>query len=305
VPEAVAAVIDRALALDPEIRFADAAEMSEALAAAARAAYRSVPGPSDLALLFAPLRGSPDVDPADAATQTAVEPAASPHHTPPGADAFFRAVVQTARDLGVDVDAALAAAGVDPKVFAAGAPTTRAQLVDFFEHAANIAGDASLGVKLAVALPLGASGALDYATRTSRTMGEALQRLARIYGFVSDRVGLDIEEDGDRVYLVSRRSEGAPTGPQITEFITALILVRAREALRSSVPLVSIGLSHARLPGAMDLAETFGAPVRYEQPRDEIVLPRSVLYLPFETSDPMVAELLERHTERLTKHPSG
>lgn len=53
----------------------------------------------------------------------------------------------------------------------------------------------------------------------------------------------------------------------------------------------------------MDLAETLGAPVLYGQPRDEIVMPRSMLYLRFETSDPMVADLLERHTERLTKRP--
>jgi hypothetical protein len=30
-----------------------------------------------------------------------------------------------------------------------------------------------------------------------------------------------------------------------------------------------------------------------------------VLYMRFETSDPLVADLLERHTERLTKRPTG
>ena len=309
VPAPIAAVIDRALERDPAARFADAEAMRDALIAASREAYGSVPGQAELALLFAPLRTTGGVDPADAVTQTAIEHVpvalqAPTPATPPAADAFFRAVVQTARDLGVDADAALAAAGVDLAAFAAGAHATRAELVDFFERASAIAAEPSLGVKIAFALPLGATGALDYATRTSRTMGEALRRLSRIYGFVTDRVGLDIEEDGDRVRLISCRPEGAPTGPQITEFVTALILMRAREALRSAVPLVSIHLTHARIAGAMDLAETFGAPVFYEQRQDEIVLPRSVLYLPFETSDPLVAEVLEQHTERFTKRPT-
>ena len=104
--------------------------------------------------------------------------------------------------------------------------------------------------------------------------------------------------------LVYRPNEGAPTGPQITEFLTSVVLMRARDALRTSVPVTSVAFRHAKVEGGLDLSEILGAPVAYEQPRDEIVMPRSVLFLRFETSDPMVADLLERHTERLTKRPS-
>jgi hypothetical protein len=303
VPPRIAEVIDRSLALVPDRRWADAATMREALRAAARDAFGSVPGASDLALLFA--RG--DFTPSsDATTQVAQAPGTPPRHAPPPqADALFRAVVRTARELGVDDNAALAAAGVDLTAFEAGTPGTSAQLVDFFEHAARLANEPSLGVKIAARLPLGSTGALDYVTRTSQTFGDALDRMARFYAFVSDRVGLVMEEHGEYVHMITQRTEGAPTGPQITEFITAIFMVRAQDALRTPLPFVSVRFSHPRVPGAADLSETFHAPVVYDQPRDEFVLPRAVMSARLETSDPMVAALLESHTQRMTKRPPG
>jgi hypothetical protein len=295
VPEPIAAVLDRALAREAASRFSDATEMREALIAAARTAWGNVPGASDLALLFAAGKDS-DTLQAEAVTLVARAPTtAAPTHAPPGADAFFRAIVQTVRDLGFDADAALAALP--------GHESTSSNLVDFLEHAAKVGGEPSLGVKTAFSLPLGATGALDYATRTSSTLRDAFERTARLLSYVTDRVRLVIEEEGDRVHLVCRTNEGAPSGPQITEFLVAVVLTRAREALRSGVPLLSIGFRHARIEGGLDLSEMFGAPVAYEQARDEIIMPRSVLFLRFETSDPMVAALLEQHTERLTKRP--
>jgi hypothetical protein len=301
VPERVAAVIDRSLARKAEERFASAEEMREALIAASRAAWNSVPGPHDLALMFAPSR-IVDRESAEAITQVAQEPTPVTQHSPPGADAFFRAIVHTARDLGVDANAALEAIGITPSKLAE-TPATPAHFVDFLENAARIGGQPSLGVKMAFGLPLGASGALDYATRTSSTLRDAIERTSRLFSYVSDRVRILLEEEGDHVRVVFRPNEGMPTGPQAAEFLVAIVLHRARDALRSPVPVTEIHFTHPRVEGGMDLSEIFNTPVKYEQPRDEIVMPRSILYLRFETSDPMVADLLERHTSRMTKRP--
>jgi hypothetical protein len=302
VPEPVGAVIDRALARKAEERCSSAEEMREALIAASRAAWGSVPGAHDLALLFAPARGVIDRESAEAITQVAQEPTPVTSHTPPGADAFFRAIVHTARDLGVDANAALEAVGIVPSKLAE-TPSTSQHLVGFLENAARIGDQPSLGVKMAFGLPLGASGALDYATRTSSTLRDAIERTSRLLSYVSDRVRLLLEEEGDHVRVVFRPNEGAPTGPQIAEFLVAVVLHRARDALRSPVPITEIHFAHPRVKDGMDLAEVFNTPVKYDQAKDEIVLPRSILYLRFETSDPMVADLLERHTSRMTKRP--
>ena len=301
VPEAVAAVIDRALARSAGDRFATADEMREALITSSRAAWSSVPGPHDLALLFAPTRHM-DRDSAEAMTQVAQEPTPVTHHAPPGADVFFRGVVHTARDLGVDTDAALEAIGVVPSKLAE-TPATSGLAVAFLEAAARIGKQPSLGVKTAFGLPLGASGALDYATRTSSTLRDAIERTSRLLDYVTDRVRIVLEEEGDHVRVVFRPNEGAATGPQITEFIIGIVLHRARDALRSPVPITEIHFAHPRVEGGMDLAEIFNAPVKYEQERDEIVMPRSIMYLRFETSDPLLADLLDRHTSRMTKRP--
>ena len=303
VPEPVAAVVDRVLARKADERHATADEMREALIGASRLAWGNVPGAHDLALLFAPAgRTAIDRESAEAITQIAQEPTPVTSHAPPGADAFFRAIVHTARDLGVDTNAALQAIGIVPSKLAE-TPTTSKHLVDFLENAARIAEQPSLGVKTAFGLPLGATGALDYATRTSSTLRDAIERTSRLLSYVSDRVRLLMEEEGDHVRVVFRPNEGAPTGPQIAEFLIAVVLHRARDALRSPVPITEIHLAHPRVEGGMDLSEIFNAPVKYDQPRDQIVMPRSILYLRFETSDPMVADLLERHASRQTKRP--
>ena len=298
-PEPIASVLDRALAYDPAQRWADAAEMRDALISASHAAWGGVPGAGDIALLFAPTGATIAPLEADALTRIAPLVQDAP---PPGLDAFFRAIVQTVRELGFDADAALVATGIDPKTLGEHQPTS-SHLVDFLEHAARIANEPSIGVKTAIKLPLGAGGALDYATRTSNTLRDAIERTARLFSYVSERVRLILEEDGDRVHLVYRPNEGAPTGPQVTEFLVSVVLMRARDALRTSVPVTSVSFRHARVEGGLDLAELLGAPVSFEQARDEIVMPRSVLFLRFETSDPMVADLLERHAERLTQRP--
>jgi len=214
VPEPVAAVVDRVLLRRPDDRFASADEMRDALVDASRAAWGNVPGAHDLALLFAPDARALERDPADAITQVAQEPTpVTKHQTPPGADAFFRAIVHTARDLGVDANAALEASGIDPAKLAE-TPATSAHFVDFLENAARIGGQPSLGVKMAFGLPLGATGALDYATRSSSTLREAIERTARLLSYVSDRVRILLEEEGDRVRVVFRANPGAPTGPQ-------------------------------------------------------------------------------------------
>jgi hypothetical protein len=300
-PEPIAAVIDRALARNVEDRASSAEDMREALIAASRTAWNSVPGAHDLALLFAPTRGI-DRESAEAITQVAQEPTPVTHQSPPGADAFFRGIVHTVRDLGVDANAALEAIGIAPAKLTE-TPATSTHFVDFLESAARIGNQPSIGVKTAFGLPLGASGALDYATRTSSTLRDAIERTARLLGYVTDRVRLLLEEEGDHVRLVFRPNEGAARGAQATEFLIAVVLHRARDALRSPVPISEIHFTHARPDGGMDLAEIFNARVKYGQGRDEIVMPRSILYLRFETSDPVVADLLERHTSRMTKRP--
>jgi hypothetical protein len=301
VPEPVANAIDHALARRAEDRLSSADEMREALLAASRAAWSNVAGAHDLALLFASTRNV-DRESAEAITQVAQEPTPVTPHAPPGADGFFRAIVHTARDLGVDADAALEAIGVAPSKLAETQATPR-YLVEFLENAARIGNQPSLGVKMAFGLPLGASGALDYATRTSSTLRDAIERTSRLLSYVTDRVRLLLEEEGDHVRVVFRTTEGAPSGPQIAEFLIAIVLHRARDALRTSVPIKAIHFMHPKVAGGMDLEEMFGAPVKYEQERDEFVMSRSLLFLRFETSDPQLADLLERHTSRMTKRP--
>lgn len=300
-PDAVAEVVDRALALDPAQRWPDARAMRDALISAAQRTFGEVPGPAELAQLLGSLGAAREVDASQAPTEIARSAAQTSGQTTssPLADGLFRSTLQVMRDLGVDVDLVLRRCAVDPDGRVGGVPIDAARRVEFFERAAELSGEPSLGLKVGLRLPLGSSGAVDYASRTSSTFGDALARASRLLGALSDRVALRIEEEGDHAQIRVHKPEGAPNGPQIAEFTIAVLFQRAREGLRGALPILSVAFTHARVPGSDDLSLSFGAPVEYEAPFDELVVPRSILAARLEASDPVVADMLERHTQRL------
>ena len=72
-----------------------------------------------------------------------------------------------------------------------------------WRHAARLTRDEALGIHLAESLPRGALDLIEYALRSSPTLGQGLDRLARYGRLFSDRVAARIHREDERLLATS------------------------------------------------------------------------------------------------------
>jgi AraC-like DNA-binding protein len=129
--------------------------------------------------------------------------------------------------------------------------------------AMTITRDEAIGLHVAQWLPRGALDLIEYAFRTSATLGEGLNRLARYGRLVNDRLAAHVVRAGPGVRFLVGASDARPLPPQRAEFTLAAALRLAREATASH--LVPVEVSFAG-PAPQDLAEHqafFRSPIHY------------------------------------------
>ncbi|MFO0735208.1 MAG: AraC family transcriptional regulator [Labilithrix sp.] len=165
-----------------------------------------------------------------------------------------------------------------------------------FERAVEITGDELVFLKAGAVLPLGALEVLDFAVRSSASLGEAMQRLARYYAFVDDASTLSIVRDGDTAAIVGARP-AMPTPRPATELLFAIILARGKDYIGRDWPLreVRFAQSAPRDPGAF--AKYFSAPAKFGQSDNRIIFDAAILDAPCRTHDPALAGFLERQLD--------
>ena len=91
---------------------------------------------------------------------------------------------------GEDTSAFLRAQGLDPQIFRdPEARVSHSVAVPLWPAAMRLTNDPDLGLHVAEGVRPGNYGVLDYAVRTSETMGIGLQRLCRYHRFLHDVAG--------------------------------------------------------------------------------------------------------------------
>ncbi len=190
---------------------------------------------------------------------------------------------------------ALEEAGVDARKLAveAGPIVAGARADAVIDAAAAQLGDAALGLTIARRLPIGSLGLLDYALCTSPSLGDALARVAKFYGVVTQRVTLALVTEGERASLVFDRKAGDPHSRHWAEFASAIITVRVRQTLGRPVELSGVAFAHAAPADVAHHDAFFGVPVTWSAPRDRLDLPASLLALPLLTAASSLGQVLE------------
>jgi hypothetical protein len=116
--------------------------------------------------------------------------------------------------MGVDVVAPAERVGLDPASLRD--PDARVpyeSLVDFVTTAAEVPGDAALGLHLLERSRPGAFGVLEYLALSSATLGDALGQLCRYSRLLADAAETLVEEQGDRVLVWQRMRDGMRRPP--------------------------------------------------------------------------------------------
>ena len=212
-----------------------------------------------------------------------------------------RPVVERLRALGLDVGAALASAGAAPAVL--DDPDGRiphALALAVWREAVRRSGDHAFGIHAAEQIRSGAFDVLDYATRSSATLGEGLERLVRYHRILHDAavVQLRVEANSARLtHALPADTVGLPRHP--AEFIVAAWVVVARQATGLHFAPVEVSFHHSPPADLTEHRRLFGAPLRFNRPLNGIVLRRALLDTPLVKADPGLCAVLERHVREL------
>lgn len=211
-----------------------------------------------------------------------------------------RPVLERLRALGIDVEPVLSSAGAHPA--ALNDPDGRIPhelALSVWREAVRRSGDDAFGIHAAEQIRPGAFDVLDYATRSSATLGEGLERLVRYHRILHDAAVVRLSVEGDRARL-SHELPGEVALPRhVAEFIAAGWVVVARQATGVDFAPLDVSFRH---PAPSDVSEhrrLFRAPIQFNGATNGVVLPRTLLDTPLVKSDPGLCAVLERHAREL------
>ena len=143
-----------------------------------------------------------------------------------------------------------------------------------WQFAGGISRDDALGVHLAEWLPRGALDLVEFAFRTSTSLGSGLERLAHYGRVLSNRVAAGMNDGA-----ASRCSGCAIPGRRRftqgrSEFGLALALKLAREGTGTNVVPVRVSFAHAASGDGSEHRRFFGGPVHFAAGSNSMVLKR-------------------------------
>lgn len=223
----------------------------------------------------------------------------SPDHPPSrGISVSIRAVKPVLAYLAArrhDPLASLQAAGVDPaRLSDPEARIPHRAAIAVWELAGRLSGDPDLGLHVAEALEPGAFGAIEYAVRTSQTLGAGLERLFRYHRVLHDAAEVGLTIDGERAVLSHRLPLPGGAPRPVSEFVLAGWLLSTRRATGVDWKPLQVRFPHAEPGDTAEHRRIFRAPLRFEHGRSELVLPRRLLDLPMLQADPALQSIVER-----------
>jgi AraC-like DNA-binding protein len=207
--------------------------------------------------------------------------------------AVVEPVVHALRELGVEVSAA---APGDERGDLVVAGSFADRLID---AAAVQLSDEALGLHLAQRIPIGGLGVLDYALCTSANLGDAVRRVARHYGVVTQRVKLSLVETPDWATLVFERRPNILHSRHWIEFSLAMIAERIRQTLGQPVVFTDVGFAHGPPKDRAAHDGFFGTPVVFDQSDERMTFARALLEMPLRTAASSLAEVLDARMREL------
>jgi AraC-like DNA-binding protein len=218
--------------------------------------------------------------------------------------AFLRALLDRAGAAGVDAASILDAIGI-----------TRATLVDVhgwvpvdamaraWMLVSERAADPDFGLHAAETLPMGVYGVLEFATMSSPDIGETLHRVARYYRLMGamSELGLEVGDVGGCVTLRPVVTVGPLDALRhYHEYTFAFLVTRGQMLGGERVRPSEVRFMHAEpATGTAEHARIFRAPVRFDQPVNELHVPRAVMEIPLRAADPASSAILARTGETM------
>jgi AraC-like DNA-binding protein len=180
-------------------------------------------------------------------------------------------------------------------------PATRLPMATFerlIERARALTGEPGLGFHLGLSMRISAYGYLGFAAMTATTLRDALEIAVRFAPTRTTAIALRLESEGDRAFVVLE--EHCEFGSARDVIVLALVV---------GIWQIGKALTGRQLHGGADLAFSepdyfarfatlMPGPVRFGQPRNQLIFDNAILDCPLVLSDPAAERLAREQCER-------
>ncbi|AQZ34378.1 AraC family transcriptional regulator [Pseudomonas sp. LPH1] len=207
--------------------------------------------------------------------------------------------LRQAEQLGLDIDRALAAAGIQAQDLADNGKRIPSEVHErLLMHLMEVSGDPLFGLHSARFVQPGSWSVLGYIAMNCATLGEAMGRIVPYEKLVGDMGTSRIEAAEDHVRLIwSCRHQAPEVRRHMVENVLASWLLYARWIADSEHSPREVWFEHAQ-PAGTELEEyqaLFGCPVLFEQPCNALLVPLDYLGVPLRQADANLLRTLEEH----------
>jgi len=170
--------------------------------------------------------------------------------------------------------------------------------IRFLNRAADAMRDEFLGIRLAQELDLRELGLLYYVIASSKTLGDALQRLARYSRIHNEGVHITYRDGKDITLTFEYVGVSRLSDRHQMEFFVATVLRICRHLCGRALCPRSVSLKHRRTELPAALTRFFGCAVRFGSHNDRIAYPSAASRLPVVNSDSYLNSLMVDYCEQ-------
>lgn len=201
--------------------------------------------------------------------------------------------------LGLDCEAALIAAGIDPaELKDTGRRIPGLKYEQLLSHLCKVSADPLFGLHAARFVQPGSWSVLGYISMNCATLGEAMGRIVPYEKLVGDMGVSRIEAADDQVRLIwDCRYQNAEVRRHMIEEVLASWLLYARWIADKQLSPSEVWFEHGQ-PAGTELTEyqtLFGCPIRFSQPCNALLIPPQYLQIPLRQADANLLRTLEDH----------
>jgi AraC-like DNA-binding protein len=165
--------------------------------------------------------------------------------------------------------------------------------------AAALTRDEAIGIHVAESLPRGALDLLEYALRSSASVGAGLERLARYGRVLSDRVTARMESDGDGLLLLVRDTGNTPLHHGRAEFALAAALKLARDGAGENINPLRVSFAHQSPEDDAEQRRFFGVRVRFGAGSNSLILSAVDAARPMCGADEALSTIVRRRLDKV------
>ena len=165
--------------------------------------------------------------------------------------------------------------------------------------AAAITKDDAIGVHLAEWLPRGGLDLIEYAVRSSSSLGSGLERFARYGCLVSDRVAARTEANDSGLQLIIGDVGSSALHPARAEFALALALKLARDVTGVPIVPLQVAFSHHRPDDDSGHRRFFRVPVRFAAGANTMIVSAIDVARPLPEADAALSAIVRRRLDQV------